>query len=85
MTVGRTDKNLREGEHYSLLVGPQSFMATVEISVAAPKKAGNRSSSRPSYATLAYIPTEFNILLERHLLNYFHCCSIRNSQTMEIA
>ena len=38
-----------------LLVGVQTYTATLEVSVAVPQKTGNQPTSRPRYTTLGHI------------------------------
>lgn len=68
-----------KGNTHPVVVGVQTYAASMEISVMAPQKAGNIFTLRSSYPTLWYIPTGLYNLLQRHLLNYVHCCSIHNS------
>lgn len=61
----------KQGMH-SLLVRVQTYAATVEISAAVSREAGNRATSRSSYNTPGYISKGYFILLQRHLLNHVH-------------
>lgn len=54
---------------HSLLVGLQTYIATVEISVGIAQKDENQSTSRSSYTTLDHIPKGCAILPQRHVLN----------------
>ena len=62
-----------------LLVGVQTYTATMEISVAVPQN-GTLSTSRPRYITLGHIPKGHFILHPGHLFNYVNCYSVHNSK-----
>ena len=60
-------------------VGIETCIAAVEISMVVCQKAGNRSTSRSRYAALGHTSKGLYILLQRHLLIFTRCCSIRNT------
>jgi hypothetical protein len=55
----------------------------MKISMAVPRKAGNRFYSRPRYTNLEHICKELYILLHRHLFHHVHFYSTHNSQKLE--
>ena len=72
-----------EWNSHPLLVGMQTCAATVEISVAVSQETGSQPPSGPSNSTLGNIPKRCPIILEKHLFNYVHSCTICNSQNLE--
>ena len=66
-----------------LLVGVQTHIGTMKISVVIPQKDGNQPTSKSSCITLGHIPKGLFILPQRHLLTYVSCCSIHNNQEVE--
>ena len=65
-----------------LLVGVQTCIATMEISVVVPQEDVNLPQD-PPIALLGIYSQRCFILPQRHLLNHVHCCSIHNSQTLK--
>jgi hypothetical protein len=63
--------------------GLQTCAIAMEIGVAVPQEAGNRSTSRFSYTSLGHITKRRPILPQRHLLNHVHCSFIHNRQKLE--
>jgi hypothetical protein len=58
-------------------------MATMEVNGVVPQEDEGCSTSRFSCTTLGHIPKGCLILPQGHLLNYVHCCCIRNSLESE--
>lgn len=50
-----------------LLVRGASLYSTIKIRVVIPQLARHRSTPRPNYTTLGHRPTEYFILLQRHM------------------
>lgn len=75
----------RKRNTHPLLVGVQTGMTTMEISVEVPQEAGKRSTSRCSCTTLGNVRTGRYILPQRHLLAHAHRHSISNSQKLDTA
>lgn len=57
MTV-HAGEDVEQGNVPPLLMGVQTYTATIEINKAFPQKIVNKSISRPSYNTLDYIPKD---------------------------
>ena len=72
---------LSMGNIHQFLVGMKTFTAIVASNETFPQE---ESICRSSNKILGQMPQLCCILLERHLLNYVHCCSIHNSQSLEI-
>lgn len=64
----------------TLLMGIETCIATMKISVVVAQGAESRCASRSSYTHLGHIPKRCFLLLHSHLLNNIHCCSIHNNQ-----
>lgn len=64
----------------TLLMGIETCIATVKISVVVAQEAESKCASRPTYTYLGHIPKRCFLLLHRHLLNNIHRCSIHNNQ-----
>lgn len=73
-----------KGKTHPLVMGIQTCIAIMEISVVVPQKAGNSCTSRSRYTTLGRIPEGLYILLQRYLLIYVHGCSTGKSQKSKI-
>lgn len=56
----------------------------MEINMAAPHKAKNQFTARPSYTTFAIPPNDY-IILQIYLLIGIHCCFIHNIKKLETA
>lgn len=61
-----------------LLLGEQTGIATMEISVEVPQKA----KIQPNTPLLVLYPKVFHILVKRCLLIHAHCCSTNASQNV---
>lgn len=56
----------------------------MQISVAVPEEDGTQSTSRSRHSTLEHRPKDCFVLLQGHVLNHVHFCSIHDSQKLEI-
>ena len=70
-------------EKSPLLVGLQTYTATLEINTAVSQKIGNKFTSRTSYITPGHILRGYFILPQLYLFNYVHISFILNSQKVE--
>ena len=76
----------KKGSPFAQLVGMQTGVATVEISMEIPQKIKNGSTFRPSYPTSENISEGTqNTNLKEHKHPYVHCSIIFNSQDLEAA
>ena len=66
-----------------LLMGMQTYITTLEISMAVSQKIGHQPTSRLLNTTLRPIPRRCSIILQGHLLNYVHSNIIWNSWKLE--
>ena len=66
-----------------LLVGLQTGTITLEINLEIPQKIGNRSTWRPSYTTLEYIPKRCFTMPQGHMLHYVYSGIICDGQKLE--
>ena len=69
-----------KGNTSQLLVGVQTCIVTLEISMVVSQKIGKQSTSRPNNTTLIHIPKGYLIIPQGRLLNYVHSSIICNSQ-----
>ena len=72
-----------KGNTCPVLVGMQTYTATLEISIAVSQKIENQFISRPSNTTLGHIPKGYLIILQGNLLNYVCSSIICHSQNLE--
>ena len=72
-----------KGNTPSLLVGVQTYIDTLEISMVVSLKIVTQATSRPSNTALGHILKRCSIILQGHLLSYLHRSSIGNSQNLE--
>ena len=72
-----------KGNTSALLVGMQAGTAPLDVSVVISQKIRKQPSSRPSNTTFGYIPKEYSIVPQGHVLNYVHSSIICNSQNLE--
>lgn len=70
-------------EHFFVGGFNANLYATMKIAMEIPQEAKNLSASITTCTTIEHIPKGLLMLLQRHLLNRFHCCSIHNSQKVE--
>lgn len=70
-----------KGNSPPLLMGVQTFSATLEINVVVSQKTGN--TSRPNYTTSGNIPKRCSAIPQGHLLNHAHSSFICDSQRLE--
>lgn len=80
--AGKDGKDV--GNTLPLLLEVQTHTTKIEISVGAPQKYENQSSSWTVGSTLWHILKKCFIQAQGLLLNQVHCCSAHNSQKMEI-
>ena len=76
-------KNSSKENTFPLLVGVQSCTTTLEINLSVPQKFWNRSNSRSTYNTPAYIHKRSSTIAQVHLLNYVHISFVCSSQKQE--
>ena len=69
-----------KGNTHPLLVGMQTCVTTLEISVEVFKETGSQPTSRPSNSTIGNIPKRFPIILLKHLFNCVHSSTICQSE-----
>jgi hypothetical protein len=72
-----------QGSIYPSLVGMQTCIVSMEISVMVSWEDRNKSTSKSIYTTLGYMPKGCFILPQRLLLNHVHCYFIHNSLELE--
>jgi hypothetical protein len=66
-----------------LLVRLQTGTTTLEINLEVPQKIGNRSTRKPSYTTLGYIPKRYPTMAQGHVFHYVPSGLICDSQKLE--
>lgn len=54
--MGHTVEDIEQGETPSLLLGVQTFTATLEINIVVSLKTGNQTTSSSSFTSLEHIP-----------------------------
>ena len=72
-----------KGTTFPLLVGVQTCIITLEISMAVSKKFGNHPTSKPRNNNLEYIPKGCRVTPQGHMLNYLHSSIIQSSHNLE--
>ena len=72
-----------KGSSPPLLVGMQTCINTLEISMAVSQKIENQPTARPSNTTVGHIPKGSSAILKGNLLNYVHGSIIHNNQNLE--
>lgn len=68
--------------HLYMVVGVQTWIATMEINVAVPQEEGTRSTSRSNYTILGHLPKErFFLSQGRNFVHYYsiHKPEVENS------
>ena len=58
--------------HPLLVVGMQTCITTLEISMVVSQKIGNQPTSGLNNTTLGHIPKGGSVILQRHFFNYIH-------------
>ena len=84
-TRGTLKRMWNKGNTPPLLVGVQTFPATLEVSVVIPQKTGDQPTTSLSCTALGHIPRGCSITPQGHLLNYVHgsfICNIQNLETI---
>ena len=65
------------------LVGVQTCIAALEISIAVTQKIGNQTTLRSNNITLGYIPKGCTLIPQGYLLNCIHSTTIHDSQNLK--
>ena len=66
-----------------LVVGVQTSIVILEVSVVVSQKTANQTTTRPSYTAIGHIPKGCSILSQGHIPNYAHSSFIHNNKKLE--
>lgn len=83
--TAHTSKGARKWEHLFVAGINENLYTTMEINMETPQEAKNLLTSITTHTTLEHIPKGLLMLLQRHLFNRLHFCSIHNNQKVETA
>ena len=71
---------MEQGNTPVLVVGVQTSIVILEVSVVVSQKNANRSTTKPSYTALGHIPKGCLVLSQGHIPNYAHSSFIHNKK-----
>ena len=73
---------MEQGNTAVLVVGVQTSIVILEVSVVVSQKTMNRSTTRPSYAARGPIPKGYSIISQGYIPNYADSSFIHNSKKL---